>query len=106
MSGRASNTISSDNVAGYGNVTVSGANVSDINNTLSADGKTITAVHLVFATDIDPNATVEIGWSQTGVPTNLSSTGCTVATDGSTADCTGLTQDTTTADEFAVAVYR
>jgi hypothetical protein len=102
----ASNTISSDSVAGYGNVTVSGANVSNIANTLSADGKTITGVQLTFASDIDPASTVEIGWSQTGDPTSLSSTGCTVAADGSTATCTGLSQTTTTANEFAVAVYR
>ena len=40
----ASNTFTSDNVAGYGNVQVSGADVQDINNTLSADGKQITGV--------------------------------------------------------------
>ncbi len=102
----ASNTFESDNVAGYGNVTVSGADVQDINNTLSANGQTITGVHLVFATDIDPASTVEIGWAASGDPTTLSDTGCTVAVDGSTADCVGLTQTTSTANEFAVAVYR
>lgn len=102
----ASNTFTSDNVAGYGNVQVSGADVQDINNTLSADGKQITGVALTFASAIDPASTVEIGWAASGDPTSLSSTGCTVAVDGLTAACTGLTQTTSTANEFAVAVYR
>lgn len=103
-----SNTMPSDTVAGYGNIAVSGADLSSLSNTLSTDGQTITAVTMDFSTDIDPAATVEIGWGPTAgtAPTSLSSTGCTVAADGSSATCTGLTQSTATANEFAVAVYK
>ncbi len=102
------NTLPSDTVAGYNNISVSGADISGISNTLSTDGQTITGVQLTFSTDIDPAATVEIGWGPTAgtAPTSLSSTGCVVAGDGSTATCTGLTQPTETANEFAVAVYK
>ena len=102
------NTLPSDTVAGYNHMSVSGADVSAISNTLSTDGQSITAVHLAFSPAIDPAATVEIGWSGTAgtPPTSLSSTGCTVASDGTSADCTGLSQPTTSANDFAVAVYK
>ena len=102
------NTLPSDTVAGYNHLSVSGADVSALSNTLSTDGQTITAVHLAFSPDIDPAATVEIGWGGTAgtAPTSLSSAGCTVAVDGSSADCINLTQPTTTANDFAVAVYK
>jgi hypothetical protein len=102
------NQLPSDTVAGYNNISVSGADISALNNTLSTDGQTITAVNMTFATAIDPAATVEIGWGPTAgtAPTALSSAGCTVAVDGLSASCTSLTQATTTANEFAVAVYK
>jgi hypothetical protein len=100
------NTLPSSNVAGYNHMSVSGADVQSISNTLSTDGTQITAVHFVFSTAIDPTDTLAIGWSDTaGVePTALSSTGCTIAAGGLSADCTGLTQDVENANEFAVAV--
>ena len=103
-----SNTMPSDTVAGYGNISVSGADLSSLSNTLSTDGQEITAVTMDFSTAIDPAATIEIGWGATAgtAPTSLSSTGCTVAVDGLSATCTGLTQSTASANEFAVAVYK
>ncbi len=55
------NQLPSDTVAGYNNISVSGADISALNNTLSADGQTITGVSMTFSTAIDPAATVEIG---------------------------------------------
>jgi hypothetical protein len=103
-----SNNLPSDSVAGYGNIAVSGATLTGLSNTLSTDGQTITAVTMNFSPDIDPAATVEIGWGATAgtAPTTLSSTGCVVANDGSSATCSGLTQNTASANEFAVAVYK
>jgi hypothetical protein len=102
------NVLPSDTVAGYNNIAVSGATITAINNTLSTDGQTITGVSMTFSPAIDPDATVEIGWGPTAgtAPTSLSSTGCTVAGTGLSATCTGLTQSTETANEFAVAVYK
>jgi hypothetical protein len=104
-----SNQITSDNVAGYGNVSVTGADVSDIQNTLSADGQSITQVVLTFASAIPANANVEVGWGPTaGTPPTTLPTTCTQAADHLSATCgDGSTNLTTvaTSNEFAIAVY-
>ena len=57
----ASNTLSTS-VAGYGNVSVTGDNVTDISNVLSADGQNIDTVNLTFATAVLANQTVTAGF--------------------------------------------
>lgn len=104
-----SNQITSDNVAGYGNVQVTGADVSDIQNTLSGDGQNITKVVLTFASAIPANANVEVGWGPTAgtAPTSLSTT-CTQAADHLSATCGDGSSNLTSvanSNEFAVAVY-
>jgi hypothetical protein len=104
-----SNTLPAHVTAGYGNISVSGADLSDVQNTLSTDGQNITKVTLTFASAIPSNANVEVGWGPTAgvAPTSLSQT-CTVAADFLSATCgdgsTNL-QSVATANEFAVAVY-
>jgi hypothetical protein len=102
------NTLPTNNVAGYNHMSVSGADISAINNTLSSDGTEITAVSMTFSTAVPAGSTVEIGWGPTAgtEPTSLSSAGCTLAVGGLSATCTGLTQSTETANDFAVAVYQ
>jgi hypothetical protein len=102
------NTLPTNNVAGYNHMSVSGADISAINNTLSTDGSQITQVDMTFSSAVPAGSTVEIGWGATAgtAPTSLSSTGCTLAVGGLSASCTGLTQDVTTANDFAVAVYQ
>jgi hypothetical protein len=104
-----SNQLPTTNTAGYGNISVSGADMSDIQNTLSTDGQYITEVTLTFASAIPSNANVEVGWGPTSgtPPTNLNQT-CTVAADHLSATCgdgTTNLQQVTTANEFAIAVY-
>jgi ABC-type Fe3+-siderophore transport system permease subunit len=104
----ASNTLPSTDTAGYGNISVTGADVSDISNTLSADGQDITEVTLTFASAIPANATVEAGFGTTGgtAPTTLPIT-CTVAGNQLSATCgdgTSTLSTTANAGEFAVAV--
>jgi hypothetical protein len=104
-----SNQLPATNTAGYGNISVSGADMSDIQNTLSTDGQYITEVTLTFASAIPSNANVEVGWGPTAgtPPTNLNQT-CTVAADHLSATCgdgTTNLQQVTTANEFAIAVY-
>jgi hypothetical protein len=103
----ASNTLPSTSVAGYGNVSVTGATVSDIHNVLSQDGQNITEVILTFSASQTGN-TVVAGFGPTSgtAPTNLNIT-CSVQTGGLTADCgDGTTNLAATAsqNEFAVAV--
>jgi hypothetical protein len=103
----ASNTLPSTSVAGYGNVSVTGATVSDIHNVLSTDGQSITEVVLTFSTSQTGN-TVVAGFGPTAgtAPTNLSLT-CALSNGGVTATCgdgsTNLATNSTT-NEFAVAV--
>jgi hypothetical protein len=104
-----SNQLPATNTAGYGNISVSGADMSDIQNTLSTDGQYITEVTLTFASAIPSNANVEVGWGPTAgtPPTNLNQT-CTVAANHLSATCgdgTTNLQQVTTANEFAIAVY-
>jgi hypothetical protein len=102
------NTLPTNNVAGYNHMSVSGADISAINNTLSTDGSKITQVDMTFSSAVPAGSTVEIGWGATAgtAPASLSSTGCTLAVGGLSATCTGLSQDVTTANDFAVAVYQ
>jgi hypothetical protein len=103
----ASNGLPSTSVAGYGNVSVSGATVSDIHNVLSTDGQDITEVVLTFSADQTGNTVVAgFGPSAGTAPTDLN-INCTVQTGGLSADCgDGSTNLAPTAaqNEFAVAV--
>lgn len=104
----ASNSLPSTDTAGYGNISVTGASLSDISNTLSTDGQNITEVTLTFASAIPSNATVEAGFGSTAntAPTSLPIT-CTVAGNLLSATCGDGTTNlstTTGANEFAVAV--
>jgi hypothetical protein len=104
----ASNSLPSTDTAGYGNISVTGASLSDIQNTLSADGQNITQVALTFSSAIPSNAAVTAGFGTTAgtAPTTLPIT-CTVAANFLSATCgTGSTNlaSTSTANEFAVAV--
>ena len=104
-----SNTLPTENVAGYGHVSVTGANVTDISNTLSADGQNITKVVLTFQNALAQNVTVKAGWNAAAGtnPTSLPNT-CTLALDGLSATCgdgSGTLVSTLNAGDFAVAVY-
>ena len=104
----ASNTLPATDTAGYGNISVTGASLSDIQNTLSTDGQNITEVTLTFASAIPSNAAVTAGFGPTSgvAPTTLPLT-CTVASDHLSATCGDGTTDlvsTSSANEFAVAV--
>ncbi len=104
----ASNTLPATDTAGYGNISVTGADVSDIQNTLSTDGQNITEVTLTFASAIPSNAAVTAGFGPTAntAPTTLPIS-CTVAVNLLSATCgDGSTNLSTTAGagEFAVAV--
>jgi hypothetical protein len=103
----ASNGLPTTSVAGYGNVSVTGANVTDIHNVLSSDGQDITEVVLTFDASQTGN-TVVAGFGPTSgtAPTNLNIT-CTVQTGGLTADCgdgSSSLASTSGQNEFAVAV--
>jgi hypothetical protein len=104
----ASNTLPTTDTAGYGNISVTGADVSDIQNVLSTDGQNITQVNLTFATAIPSNATVTAGFGPTaGTPPTTLPITCTVAANFLSAACgTGSTNlvATSAAGEFAVAV--
>lgn len=99
----AGNTVSGDNVAGYGSSTVTGATVEAVEHTLSADGSTIVSTALTFTTDLNAGHQVK---AQFGTATLQS---CTVTVNVSptkdTATCTYTTAPTTsTATDFKVAV--
>lgn len=104
----ASNTLSTS-VAGYGNVSVTGDNVTDISNVLSADGQNIDTVNLTFATAVLANQTVTAGFGPTAgtAPTTLPTTclpvGGTYPNTAFTCDFTGAAP-TATSNDFAVAV--
>jgi hypothetical protein len=105
----ASNPISSENTAGYGSVAVTGATVTDVHHTLSADGQSITQVDLSFAaaTPVPSNAQVQIGFGPTAgtAPADVNIP-CTLASGGLSATCgdgTGILAPTTS-QSFAVAV--
>jgi hypothetical protein len=103
----ASNGLPSTSVAGYGNVSVTGANVTDIHNVLSTDGQSITEVVLTFDASQTGN-TVVAGFNTAAstAPTSLD-INCTVQSGGLTADCgDGSTNlvSTSAQNTFAVAV--
>jgi hypothetical protein len=100
------NTLPTDNVAGYNHMSVSGAKITSISNTLSGDGQQIASVTMAFSNTVPAGSTVAIGWGDTPgtAPTALDSTGCVLTGGGTGATCTGLSQDVETANEFAVAV--
>lgn len=104
----ASNSFPATDTAGYGNISVTGASLSDVQNTLSTDGQNITKVTLTFSAAIPSNAVVTAGFGATSgtAPTSLPLT-CTVAADYLSATCgdgsTNLVA-TNAANEFAVAV--
>jgi hypothetical protein len=105
----ASNGMPSENVAGYGNIQVTGATVTDISNTLSTDGQNITEVVLTFGSALSSDTTVKVGWGPTAntPPTNLNYT-CTLAGNGLSATCGDSTTNlasTSGQNEFAVAVF-
>jgi hypothetical protein len=92
----AANTVP-NSTAGYATTTVSGAVVTDVNYTLSADGTDITAVKLTFTSPDITGMQVKIGFN------GNATTDCTI-TSATVADCTGLTEDTTGATALAVVV--
>jgi hypothetical protein len=99
----AGNTITGDNVAGYGTATVSGATTEVIEHTLSADGANIVSTSLTFTTDLGANHQVKSGFGTT----SLENCTVTVATAPAkdTAVCTySATYTTSTATDFRVAV--
>jgi hypothetical protein len=102
----ASNTLSTS-VAGYGNVTVTGATITDISNVLNTDGQNIDTVNLTFASAILAGQTVTAGFGATAAtaPTSLPVT-CTEVGGVPTAytcDFTGIAP-TASSNDFAVAV--
>jgi hypothetical protein len=104
----ASNSLPTENIAGYGNVQVTGTTVTDIHNVLSTDGQDITEVVLTFQSAVPQNATVVAGFGPTAntAPTSLPIT-CTLAVNGLSATCgngTTSLQTTASGNEFAVAV--
>ena len=95
----ASNTVPAT-VAGYGTSNISGATVTAMHYTLSADGTRITDASLTFDGDQTGNV-VKAGFGTDAL------TGCTVGSyDGTStpATCTGYTQSTATSATFNVAV--
>ena len=87
-----------DSVAGYGTSTVSGATVTNVAHTLSADGSEITGSTLTFDT-AQTGRTVKAGFG------NGSLESCSLATDALSATCTyAIGYDTATATAFNVAV--
>lgn len=99
----ASNTLSGDNVAGYGSFTVTGATVEGIEHTLSADGTATASTSLIFTTDLNSGHQVKAAFGTA----NLQS--CTVTVNVSptkdTAVCTySLPFTTSTATDFKIAV--
>lgn len=100
----ASNTVSGENVAGYGSATISGATTEVIEHTLSADGTKIVSTSLTFTTDLGAGHQVKSGFGTASLES------CTVTVQVSptkdTAVCTyaagGYT--TSTATDFKVAV--
>ena len=87
----ASNTLPPTDSAGYGNVTVTGADVSDIHNVLSSDGTYIDEVDLTFSSAIPSNASVNVGFSTTAngsTPNPTTDVTCTVNAQYTGAACT------------------
>ena len=95
----ASNTVPA-NTAGYGSQTISGADVTDVEHTLSADGTHVVKTDLTFVTDLTEDREVFAGFGTA----NLEE--CTVDFDANTAICTYAGPGYATADEttFVVAV--
>lgn len=99
----ASNTLSGDDVAGYGTSTVTGATVEAMEHTLSSDGTTITSTSLTFTTDLGASHQVKAGFGTADLQS------CTVTVNVSpeedTAVCTYSTAPTTSsASAFNVTV--
>ncbi len=92
-----SNTVA-DSVAGYGSSTVTGATVTGVTHTLSADGSHITASTLTFDA-AQTGRTVKAGFDSSSLEA------CSLAPDTLSATCTYATgYDTVTASTFNVAV--
>ncbi|MEX1165195.1 MAG: hypothetical protein WEB03_16610 [Nitriliruptor sp.] len=93
----ASNTIEGPNVAGYGTVAVTGATVTSVGHTLSANGSQIASTKLVFS-ETQFGRTVDAGFDSALV-------NCTVTELAPTeADCSYTDVATAGAANFAVAV--
>lgn len=103
----ASNVLPTTSVAGYANVSVTGATVTDIHNVLSTDGQSINEVVLTF--DASQTGNTVVAGFNTAIatpPTALDIT-CAVQTGGMSADCgDGSTPlvSTSAQNTFAVAV--
>jgi hypothetical protein len=96
----ASNTLNGDNIAGYGSDTVSGANTSGIDHTLSTDGTKIESTELTFTALLPSGATVKAGFDGDLVS-------CTVDADdrhNAACDYGDADPDTEDATDFQVAV--
>jgi hypothetical protein len=87
-----------DSVAGYKTTTVSGATVTDVQYTLSADGTDINAVILTFTSPDITGMHVNIGFNGGNLGSDCTIDSPTQAT------CSGLTQDTVATTDLAVAV--
>lgn len=99
----ASNTLSGDNVAGYGTSTVTGATVEKIEHTLSADGTTITSSALTFTTDLNGEHQVKAGFGTAALVSCTVTQGVSPAKD--TASCTYSPAPTTSSStSFNVTV--
>lgn len=93
----ASNTVA-NSVAGYGTSTVSGATVTNVSHTLSADGSKIESSTVTFEV-AQTGRTVKAAFGTSALEA------CTLAADALSATCTYATAyDTATASAFNVAV--
>jgi hypothetical protein len=107
-----SNSLPATDTAGYGNISVSGATVSDIKNTLVSGGQYISAVELDLASPTAANAVVQAGFGSSSTPATTGNLiTCTTTTPGTTTtytcDFSGLTNGgfpTSSADNFSVVV--
>lgn len=99
----ASNTLSGDNVVGYGTSTVTGATVEAIEHTLNATGTAIASTALTFTTDLGAGHQVKSGFGSTALESCVVTVNVSPAKD--TAVCTySATYTTTDAATFNVAV--
>ena len=95
----ASNTVPA-NTAGYGSQVISGAEVTDVEHTLSADGTQIVRTDLTFVTDLTPDREVFAGFGSAALEQ------CVVDFGLDTAVCTyaGAGYSTAGETQFVVAV--
>jgi hypothetical protein len=96
--------------AGYGAQTVSGANVTSMHYTLSADGQQVTTVTFIADGDLTQGVPVEhgfVGFTVAGTPGTKADCGTgtyDLPSDSTTFTCTGLTQNVAAIQATDIAV--